>query len=68
MRIQTSGICGCGVTTLAEAFAQRAQRHSLVGFDNLIRPASESNRVRLKPVWFKLHHADLRADDGNGPH
>jgi CDP-paratose 2-epimerase len=61
MRILISGICGFVGSTLAEAFAQQGQRHTLVGLDNFIRPGSESNQARLKQLGVKLHHADLRA-------
>ena len=61
MKILISGICGFVGTTLAEAFAQQGQRHTLVGLDNFIRPGSESNRARLKHLGVRLHHADLRA-------
>jgi CDP-paratose 2-epimerase len=31
------------------------------GFDNFIRPGSESNRAELKRLGVKLIHADVRA-------
>ena len=36
-------------------------RHQVAGFDNFIRPGSESNRAELKQLGAKLFHADLRA-------
>jgi|LauGreDrversion4_2_1035121.scaffolds.fasta_scaffold116486_3 CDP-paratose 2-epimerase len=67
MRILISGICGFVATTLAEAFARPVQRHKLAGLDDFIRPGSELNRARLKPLGVKLHDVDLRAADNNGP-
>ena len=59
MHILISGICGFVGTTLARELAGRG--HALVGFDNFIRPGSESNRAELKRLGVKLVHADLRA-------
>jgi CDP-paratose 2-epimerase len=60
MRILISGVCGFVGSTLARAFAD-AGGHELVGFDNFIRPGSESNRADLKRRGVKLFHGDLRA-------
>ena len=60
MRILISGVCGFVGSTLARAFAERGG-HELVGFDNFIRPGSESNRADLKRRGVKLFHGDLRA-------
>src|SRR5204862_1099219 len=43
------------------ALAMDVSGHSLVGFDNFIRPGSESNRAELKKLGVKLFHGDLRA-------
>jgi len=59
MKILISGVCGFVGTTLARELAGRG--HSLVGFDNFIRPGSESNRADLKRLGVTLVHADLRA-------
>ncbi len=61
MRILISGVCGFVGTTLARALAQSGAGHTLVGFDNFIRPGSESNRAELKKLGVKLFHGDLRA-------
>jgi CDP-paratose 2-epimerase len=61
MRILITGICGFVGSTLARAFAESSSGHSLVGFDNFIRPGSESNRADLKRRGVKLFHGDLRA-------
>jgi len=59
MKILLSGACGFVGTTLARAFVQAG--HQVVGFDNFIRPGSESNRAELKQLGVGLVHADLRA-------
>ena len=61
MRILITGICGFVGSTLARAFAENGSGHALVGFDNFIRPGSESNRAELKRLGVKLFHGDLRA-------
>ncbi len=61
MRILISGVCGFVGSTLARALAESGAGHSLVGFDNFIRPGSESNRDALKKIGVKLFHGDLRA-------
>ena len=61
MRILISGICGFVGSTLARAFAESGAGHSLSGFDNFIRPGSETNRTELKRLGVKLFHGDLRA-------
>ncbi len=61
MRILISGVCGFVGSTLARAFAENGAGHTLVGFDNFIRPGSESNRAELKRLGVKLFHGDLRA-------
>lgn len=60
MRILISGVCGFVGGTLARAFAE-AGGNELVGFDNFIRPGSETNRADLKRRGVKLFHGDLRA-------
>jgi CDP-paratose 2-epimerase len=61
MRILISGVCGFVGSTLARALAESGAGHTLVGFDNFIRPGSESNRDALKKLGVKLFHGDLRA-------
>ncbi len=59
MRILISGVCGFVGSTLARELAARG--HAVSGFDNFIRPGSESNRAALKKFGVKLFHADVRA-------
>lgn len=61
MRILISGVCGFVGSTLARALAESGAGHTLVGFDNFIRPGSETNRAELKRLGVKLQHGDLRA-------
>ena len=61
MRILISGICGFVGSTLARAFAESGVGHELCGFDNFIRPGSETNRAVLTRAGVKLFHGDLRA-------
>ena len=61
MRILISGVCGFVGGTLARAFAHTGAGHTLYGFDNFIRPGSETNRDELKKLGVKIFHADLRA-------
>ncbi len=61
MRILISGVCGFVGSTLARALAESEGRHQLIGFDNFIRPGSETNRDALKKLGVKLFHGDLRA-------
>ena len=61
MRILISGVCGFVGSTLARALAESGAGHTLFGFDNFIRPGSESNRASLKHLGVKLCHGDLRA-------
>ena len=61
MRILISGICGFVGSTLARALLDDGRGHEVVGFDNFIRPGSESNRAELKRRGVKLFHGDLRA-------
>ncbi|MEO6246279.1 MAG: NAD-dependent epimerase/dehydratase family protein, partial [Opitutaceae bacterium] len=47
-------------STLARALAETGG-HEIAGFDNFIRPGSETNRANLKQWGVKLFHGDLRA-------
>ncbi len=61
MRILISGVCGFVGSTLARALGEAGAGHTLVGFDNFIRPGSETNRAELKKLGVKLFHGDLRS-------
>lgn len=61
MRILISGVCGFVGSSLARGLVESGAGHQLFGFDNFIRPGSESNREELRRLGVKLFHADLRA-------
>ena len=61
MKILISGVCGFVGGTLARALLQSGRGHQVYGFDNFIRPGSETNRAELKALGVKLFHGDLRA-------
>src|SRR4051812_17572591 len=61
MRILISGVCGFVGSTLARALRETGAGHEVSGFDNFIRPGSESNRAGLKKHGVALFHCDLRA-------
>jgi CDP-paratose 2-epimerase len=58
MRILITGICGFVGSTLARELI--AAGHSVSGFDNFIRPGSETNRAPLEKLGAKIVTADLR--------
>jgi len=58
MRILITGICGFVGSTLARGLT--AAGHNVVGFDNFIRPGSETNRAPLEKLGIKVLTADLR--------
>ena len=60
MKILISGVCGFVGSSLARTLAQASPGHQLFGFDNFIRPGSETNRAELKRLGVKLFHGDLR--------
>ncbi len=58
MRILITGICGFVGSTLARELI--AAGHTVTGFDNFIRPGSETNRAPLEQLGARLITADLR--------
>jgi CDP-paratose 2-epimerase len=60
LKILITGVCGFVGSTLARALAESRDRVELLGFDNFIRPGSDTNRAALKAAGVKLFHSDLR--------
>ncbi len=58
MRILITGICGFVGSTLARGLI--AAGHQVSGFDNFIRPGSETNRATLEKLGATILTADLR--------
>jgi CDP-paratose 2-epimerase len=58
MRILISGICGFVGSTLARSL--HAAGHTLLGFDNFIRPGSRTNLQPLQQLGITVLNADLR--------
>jgi CDP-paratose 2-epimerase len=61
MRILISGICGFVGSSIARALLEHGADRQVFGFDNFVRPGSETNRSELKRLGARLFHADLRA-------
>lgn len=61
MKVLISGVCGFVGSTLARTLASSGKAYEIIGFDNFIRPGSETNRDALKSLGIKLFHGDLRA-------
>lgn len=60
MRILISGICGFAGSTIARALLATGRDYRIAGFDNYIRPGSETNREPLEKLGVKVVTADLR--------
>ncbi len=58
MRILITGICGFVGSTLARELL--AAGHQVTGFDNYMRPGSETNRAPLEKLGARIITADLR--------
>lgn len=58
MKLLITGICGFVGSTLARELI--AAGHQITGFDNFIRPGSETNRAPLEKLGAKVITADLR--------
>ena len=61
MRILITGVCGFAGSTIARALLERREGLTISGIDNLHRPGSETNRVRLRQLGVKFIQGDIRA-------
>jgi CDP-paratose 2-epimerase len=61
MKILLTGACGFVGSVLAECLLERVEGLRLIGFDNLMRPGAESNRLRLRRLGVEIVHGDLRS-------
>lgn len=60
MKILITGICGFVGSAIAEAWLQAATGLTIIGLDNLSRPGSELNRLRLQKLGVQFYHGDIR--------
>jgi CDP-paratose 2-epimerase len=60
MKVLISGVCGFAGSHLARFLLESHQGIELVGFDNLARQGSETNRLALQRCGVRLFHGDLR--------
>lgn len=60
MRILISGICGFVGSTVARFLREGSPDFEIFGFDNFLRPGSESNRMALGSLGIRVFHGDLR--------
>jgi len=60
MRLLITGICGFAGSVIAATFQSRKDGLSICGIDNLMRPGSEINRLKLKRAGIQVIHGDVR--------
>ena len=60
MRILVSGACGFAGSHLVRGLLESHEGIEILGLDNLVRPGSETNRLKLKRSGVKLVHGDVR--------
>jgi CDP-paratose 2-epimerase len=61
MKIILTGACGFAGSTLAAELLAGSEDVEIVGVDNLSRPGSELNRVRMAELGVRLRHLDIRS-------
>ena len=61
MRVLITGVCGFVGSTLAEYLVEQVEGLHVAGVDNLLRPGTETNRVRLERLGVEFTHGDLRS-------
>jgi CDP-paratose 2-epimerase len=60
MRLLITGICGFAGSVIATTLLSRKEGVSICGLDNLMRPGSETNRLKLKRAGIQIIHGDVR--------
>ena len=61
MKVLITGVCGFAGSGLAEALLSRMEGLTVIGIDNLMRPGSEQNRSRMRPMGVNFIHGDIRS-------
>ncbi len=61
MKLLITGVCGFAGSRLAEALLSRMAGLTVFGIDNLMRPGSEMNRLRMRPMGVSFMHGDIRS-------
>jgi len=61
MNILITGVCGFVGSALAECLLERVEGIHVAGMDNLLRPGSETNRMRMEKLGVEFTHGDLRS-------
>src|SRR5438552_2198399 len=61
MKLLITGICGFVGSSIAINLLERREDLSIIGIDNLMRPGSEINRMRLRKLGVTFVHGDIRA-------
>jgi len=60
VKILITGVCGFVGSCLAILLREQDSELKIYGLDNLIRPGSERNRVRLQQLGIRVCHGDIR--------
>jgi CDP-paratose 2-epimerase len=60
MKLLITGICGFVGSTIAQSWLEAMPGITVYGMDNLIRPGSEQNRIRLQKLGISVFHGDIR--------
>jgi CDP-paratose 2-epimerase len=60
MRLLITGVCGFAGSAIAQSLLDRMEDLTIAGIDNLMRPGSELNRMKLTQIGVKFIHGDIR--------
>src|SRR5437773_12162086 len=61
MKVLITGICGFVGSSLAQWLIECRPGISVCGIANMMRPGTETNRVRLRKLGVTFAHGDIRA-------